>query len=117
MLRTDLVAQPFQRDGICGWILEADFVRTRDHELRRDEAVFGAEHDPGIAEAFSVLAIEPKRRPSVGLSGGYWSAIRLAIPDFASTTRDHHEHPAVHIDGCRRGIRDEFVAHDVSPTE
>ena len=44
-------------------------------------------------------------------------SIKLAIPDIASPARDHDEHPAVFIDGRRRGIRDKFVAHDASPAE
>ena len=50
LLLLDLLAKPVQRDGLGGRALEADFIRTRGHEVRQDEAVLGAEHDPSSAD-------------------------------------------------------------------
>jgi hypothetical protein len=47
---TDLLAKPIKRDRASGRVLEADLVRSEDHEVRIDEAVLGAEHDPSSAD-------------------------------------------------------------------
>jgi hypothetical protein len=63
LLLLDLLTKSIKRNGTRAGVLEADLVGTGDHEVRRDEAVLGTEHDPGIAEVFGVLAVEPKGVP------------------------------------------------------
>lgn len=85
----------FMRDGICDLAVEGNFVCLRNYELRRDEAIFGAEDHPIIAESFSILAVQVEQRAGVRLCRADKAMIWITLPYLGTATRYDNQRPSL----------------------
>src|SRR5260221_10465825 len=76
---------------------EGDVVGAFDCVFRVQEAIFGAEDDPAIAEVLGVLAVHFEGRPGICRPGWHRSGLRGLVPDLGPAVSRRFDESRLHI--------------------